>query len=378
MTVSVIPIFKTRPLLGAKEGEEPEIKFPEDNICYLVGQNGLFQQVKNSFYSSRRKVTDYPKFLAKIEECIELHIYKLPIVKLREAEKFFTAVYNEHKSEAVVLLYYNSETKFWKMLPPEQEVSAGAVDYDATKVHLDPEKFKGFELFGSIHSHASMAAFHSGTDDHDEFKFDGLHITIGGLDTPNHSYACRWLCNGKPYTATLSGCIEGLPPDFPEEWLQVVKKKTYQATPYGGPNTPGFPPYNQRSWNGEDGEETSWVGHTGSEGTNSNPMSPSNSNSLVPESKNSSSEIDHPSESEIPTGKFERVGSFDEILEESEYIKPENVNGNRPPELAFPPQADERPLLTQPSVAAVEPTVAVVEKEKGCKKGSGCRKLKKA
>jgi len=64
------------------------------------------------------------------------------------------------------------------------------VSYDLSTLPPAPE---GFELFGTIHSHAGISAFHSGTDDRDEIHFDGLHITVGNLDKPSRSYACRWM-----------------------------------------------------------------------------------------------------------------------------------------------------------------------------------------
>gem|GEM_PF-7129334 len=78
----------------------------------------------------------------------------------------------------------------WQIAVPLQSVRGLRVSYDLSTLPPAPE---GFELFGTIHSHAGISAFHSGTDDRDEIHFDGLHITVGNLDKPSRSYACRWM-----------------------------------------------------------------------------------------------------------------------------------------------------------------------------------------
>jgi hypothetical protein len=79
------------------------------------------------------------------------------------------------------------------------------VVYDLAKPA--PPEMNGFVVFGSIHSHNTMGAFHSGTDNSDEFKFDGLHITIGKLDATSPEYACRWILGGKVFTASIADVL---------------------------------------------------------------------------------------------------------------------------------------------------------------------------
>lgn len=161
--------------------------FPAENLCFLAGGNGLFKQIRNDFYSARVK-TDAVAGLAELKEEATLHVPALPLELFRSVEAFFTAVFEKYHSEAVVLLQCNPALQEWRVVVPRQSVRGLRVTYNLGTVPPGPD---GFELFGTIHSHADIGAFHSGTDDRDEIHFDGLHITVGNLDKPSRSYACR-------------------------------------------------------------------------------------------------------------------------------------------------------------------------------------------
>ena len=194
---------------------------PNDALCYLLGCDGVYKQVRNEFYAVRVKVAGVGG-LAEIGETATLHVPKLPASLLREVEAFFTAVYQQHQSEAVVLLLCSPATKEWRVEVPQQEVRGLHVQYDLSKL---PDPPAGFQQFGSIHSHAGIKAFHSGTDDSDEATFDGLHITIGNLDQPVRSYSCRWMLAGKAFKAELTEVVAGSPlPEPDPAWLAKVEK----------------------------------------------------------------------------------------------------------------------------------------------------------
>lgn len=201
---------------------------PADALCYLVGSDGVYKQVRNEFYAVRLKVSGVGG-LAEIGETAVLTVPKLPEKLLRQVESFFVAVYDKHESEAVVLLLCNPATMEWRVEVPQQEVQGLHVSYDMSKL---PDPPAGFQRFGSIHSHAGINAFHSGTDDADETSFDGLHITIGNLDQPARSYSCRWMLAGKAFKAELTEVVEG--PSLPAAdaaWLAKVSKPEVQEPP---------------------------------------------------------------------------------------------------------------------------------------------------
>lgn len=193
--------------------------FPADNLCFLAGANGLFKQVRNDFYSARVK-TDDVAGLAELKEDATLNVPALPLELFRRVEAFFVAIFEKFKSEAVVLLLCNPSLHEWRVVVPRQSVRGLRVTYDFGTLPLAPE---GFELFGTIHSHADISAFHSGTDDRDEIHFDGLHITVGNLDKPSRSYACRWMLAGRAFTTSMADVVKSEPlPAADTEWLAQV------------------------------------------------------------------------------------------------------------------------------------------------------------
>src|SRR6185312_7880564 len=135
---------------------------------------------------------------------------KMPLETFRKVGRFFRDIYNEYKTECATIWFYNSEKKDWKALIPLQlGLSGASVTYvlsadapdgrvkraidEASKKpnweqalnEVNSERLQlladGYQQYGTIHSHCNMGAFHSGTDDGDEFGFDWIHITIGKI-----------------------------------------------------------------------------------------------------------------------------------------------------------------------------------------------------
>jgi hypothetical protein len=152
------------------------------------------------------------------------------IIKL--ALRFFQQVYDKHKSEAYLSLWYNGETEEWKIYVPKQDVSGGGVDYEE---QCPP--FEGFEYIGDIHSHGSMGASHSATDDKDEFrdKFRaGLHITLGSFASTDArpSWSARYIWGPCRMEKQREEDIVdyGYDVEVPDDWMNQVEKKEFKST----------------------------------------------------------------------------------------------------------------------------------------------------
>ena len=117
---------------------------------------------------------------------------------------FFRAVYKKYHSEAEVQLHYNSGSSEFLLHCPEQQVTGASVKYSSK------ERFEGFQLIGTIHSHSDFGASHSGIDQSDERYFDGLHITIGHVDQPYFTISCSMMVNGQRFTFEPEEVIIGV------------------------------------------------------------------------------------------------------------------------------------------------------------------------
>ena len=138
---------------------------------------------------------------------------KIPFSQILFVREFFAEAYEAHKTEAFVYFSLDYDTGTYDIIvPPRQQATSGHVSFSA---HLpwfcsdcmvgsesidEPEEcpvcggthFKKTRVVGTAHSHGSMAAFHSGTDDANELDTTGFHITFGKVDRPlleiAHSY----------------------------------------------------------------------------------------------------------------------------------------------------------------------------------------------
>ena len=197
-----------------KSDNKDTIKNIQDNIFYIIGNNGIHQVKKNDLYTVVQKI-EKVNFLGDVEKNAEITYEKIKENMFKDIEQFFANIYKEYSSEVNVLLYYNTGTGEWLWTVPEQTVSGASVHYKINEkmkiINAEGEIIKNipesFKMLGSIHSHGSMSAFHSGTDDSDEFNFDGLHITIGDFDSLR-SYSLRWIVSGEEITIDFDEAIE--------------------------------------------------------------------------------------------------------------------------------------------------------------------------
>ncbi len=183
---------------------ESGVALPPHGTCYIIAQNGVFLRKHTGIVSATVQV-DKISALEKVEPRAELRVPKLPVYLCARALLFFRRVYRLYRSEAVLLLHYNVRDKIFRVSCPEQTVTPTSVSYDARG------RFKGFQLIGTIHSHASMPAFHSGTDADDEAYMDGLHITIGHIHTfPVFSVSATIAVNNNRFVRSPQDMLEGL------------------------------------------------------------------------------------------------------------------------------------------------------------------------
>jgi len=162
---------------------------PSDDICYIVAKEGIFLKKRVGVMESIAPVKNI-SVLPSISATAKMHIPKIPGNAIAKIANFFKAVYAKYQSESIVLLFYNEQTKKYKIVPPKQEVSGAAVDYTKGM------QVEGSIMVGTIHSHANFSAFHSGVDDNDEKFFDGIHITIGHVNAEYPSISCSIVSNG--------------------------------------------------------------------------------------------------------------------------------------------------------------------------------------
>ena len=247
---TMLPLFEL-----ARNESVPEHLITDKNECIFIGQAGETFILRNSpiqsflttavdkdneaFTNSQWGESQYKRGFVYTLGSRWKDFHFSP-EKFRYVMKYFQQIYDAHQTEAAVLLMVNLTTKQWEVaFVPQLDCSGGGVNYVVPQASLDdvPQDSKkrryyeaifqdpeakalmiraheeyqklinaGYVLYGTIHSHCNFSAFHSGTDDRDEIEFDGLHITIGNVNS-GWTFATRIVAGGAFFKRELSDVL---------------------------------------------------------------------------------------------------------------------------------------------------------------------------
>ena len=222
-------------------------EMPDDDILYIVSKEGVYLKKKLGIMESITPVKNI-SVLQSVDMMATMHIKPIPGTLFAQVMDFFKKVYDEYYAEAIVLLFYNEARRTYKAIPPAQQVSGAAVDYNRAVT------LEGHIMVGDIHSHANMSAFHSGIDDDDEKSFDGLHITIGNKRDEEVSISTSIVSNGQRFIADTMDYVNGLKRtvdiddvvDEPVSTYYVYNHKTRKMEPRNSGKTRRVRRFDQR------------------------------------------------------------------------------------------------------------------------------------
>lgn len=247
----IVPLF----VLGPDEELTAEHVDKVSNQAIIMQGSNIFR-LKSTGLVSYLSSVDKPEEIETVKKIVGLKTHydtnlvyllkdkrdeiKFPIEEMRYTMRYFQAIYDEHGSEAAVLLLFKKSTLEWKvLLVPQISAAGGSVVYaqpvkntttvkdqgekriidailnddEAKEKHLkvceEYERYyaEGFRIYGTIHSHCNFNAYHSGVDDADEIDFDGLHITIGNVRS-GWSYSCRYMFDGVEFKTTIEDILQ--------------------------------------------------------------------------------------------------------------------------------------------------------------------------
>ena len=213
------PIFLINGIFPAYYGGEPGFKADQiaENLAYVIDGAGWKLFKRNGVSTALIPIDSVSGINAEIPY-IEFSAKKIPYSLVEKVVAFFKAVFRKYQSEAVGYLYYNPTTFEWDYVVPKQSASGAHASYEGAP------KLPGWQCAGTIHSHAALSAFHSGTDDADEINFDGVHITVGRVSDLNPEFSCSLVIQGKRTKFEIYDLVAGFPmPTAPVEWVNLVK-----------------------------------------------------------------------------------------------------------------------------------------------------------
>ncbi len=124
-----------------------------------------------------------------------------------EVLAFFKWTQDVEKSEAQVRLFVHPEHGWMAWAFPQQggtSMTTKELDTPEAANQRALNIPEGYIAFGTVHHHCTCSAFQSGTDTADEKNVDGLHITVGKMDSPMHDIHCRIYIKGHRFEPDMS------------------------------------------------------------------------------------------------------------------------------------------------------------------------------
>lgn len=219
------------PVLIYKKGME----LPAKGTYFVVAGNGLWMH-KDTGICKCFVPVDNISFLDDLDskKCVLIDLPKIPTKLVWQIKKFFSLIVEKYSAEAEVTLYFNKNTKEYRVHIPEQRVSHGSVKYKRIgTAHL--EGMEDFLRVGTIHSHCDFDAFHSNTDVSDEEDFDGLHITFGNNNKEVFTISSSIVVNGfreiVDPTIVLEGVVQKIEDHYNFEEIPEEQKQSWSDAP---------------------------------------------------------------------------------------------------------------------------------------------------
>lgn len=193
-------------------------------IIYVLQGDGLWQVRKNRIGTFNIKIAEavVPGLEKNMKEGRELSVPKIPFGLWKIVLAFFKDIQKVQDTEAYLQFFYDSNAEEYILYCPEQKVSKASINYKTS-----PE-FEADNMICvlEIHSHGTMSAFFSGTDNADE-KSDRFFGVVGKIDSFFPEVKFRLMLGGKELPVSFNEIFEEeVEADYPTEWLGRIKKES--------------------------------------------------------------------------------------------------------------------------------------------------------
>ena len=193
-------------------------------IAFVPSDDGRVYEVRSNkigvFITAAEKVS----LMKKVRAGFIPALPKIPYSILSEILAFFKSyVTKDSEFEALAYIYWSFEDAKYYVHVPKQQVSKASVDSNLPE--LDEEKFV---LVMEIHSHNTMVAKFSPTDDRDE-RATRLYTVVGRMDKLFPDITTRISVGGKYVEIDPTTVFEGFCGSYPQPWAEAVDiRKPYR------------------------------------------------------------------------------------------------------------------------------------------------------
>jgi len=201
----------------------------ERRTAVVIAKNGVFELVRSKFgiFCIKSNQLDLPVpslcdfnftdkwFIPKPDYDLLLKLWKLNmhVMKTNNGAEFYAA------------LIWDTNKEEYEIFIPEQIVSKAAVEF---------EQFKSTDTRFMVidhHSHNTMGAFFSGTDNNNDYSKFKISLVMGQISKINFDTKQRIVINTKFKDIKLSDIFNNIPDDtIDEELLKLVNNKVKKYT----------------------------------------------------------------------------------------------------------------------------------------------------
>lgn len=209
-------------------------------IYVLTGEGGIIKhhKLRGQNRYIRLAVDSLPKNYKETRIAQEINFLpagKIPVQLFDQVVAFFKQVMEVKKSEleAMIWVCWDAENGY-HLVVPDQRVSKASASYDWSSLPA------GKTIVVDIHSHNTMGAFFSGTDNRDDQNNIGFSGVVGRIKDVNPQTVWRFNYRDKKIDCSLDDIFE-MParPEatVPEDWVGKVNNQTFAPTVYQGGNS---------------------------------------------------------------------------------------------------------------------------------------------
>ena len=192
-------------------------------IVFVPSSDGKIYEVRNNQIGTFIAEADSVSLFSKVRAGFIPALPKIPYSILSEIIAFFkTYVTEKSENEAMANIYWSFEEEKYRVHVPKQTVTKASVDTNLPDI--DEEKFL---LVMEVHSHNTMEAVFSRTDNKDEIA-TRLYTVIGRLDKVFPDMTTRISVGGKHLVIDPAIVFDGIGGEFPEKWKEAVEIRKYE------------------------------------------------------------------------------------------------------------------------------------------------------
>ena len=213
----VLPFPPYKGLFGSMEQAEQSDKA----IAYIPAQDGRVYEMRRNEIGIFIAPSLHIAELEDIRAGFQMSLPRLPANLLTQIIAFFRRVCVDYGRdvEALVNVLWDREAGEYVLHVPPQRIDKANVETDLS-AQPDPSRYLHVM---DVHSHNTMAARFSRTDDADE-QATRLYMVIGRLDRYYPDIRCRFACGGRHVEIPAEQVCERTDAPFAPEWLEAVQE----------------------------------------------------------------------------------------------------------------------------------------------------------